>query len=443
MQIDMTNDNPGKLILTFIKPIIAGNIFQQFYSMVDAVIVGQCLGVEALAAVGSTGNITGMMLGFLIGFTTGLTMHCAQKFGAKDWLGVKKSAGNAILISVAVTLIGTAMGIVLVDEVLRWIHTPTEIFRLAKEYLSVMCYGFLFMVAYNMCASLLRAVGNSRTPLLFLVIASFLNIVFDLIFIRAFHWGVVGAAAATVLAQGISTVLCVIYIIKKVPVLHLHKTYFRPDFHIVSRQLSIGVPMALQYSITALGCTVLQSVLNLFGATAIAAYTAAVKIECLITQPYPALGVTLAAYTAQNKGIGAIGRIRQGVRKGFLYCCIYSVLALILVNVLLPYLLPMFITAEKVGAALSYAKIFTLIDSMCYLPLGCIFLFRETLQGSGHAVFPMLGGIVEMVCRIAVSTAASKYGSFELVCLANAGTWVITAVYIITVYCVYVKKKKI
>ena len=187
MQIDMTAGKPGKLILTFIKPIIVGNIFQQLYSMADAVIVGRCLGVEALAAVGSTGNITGMMLGFLMGFTTGLTMYSTQKFGAKDWTGVKQSVGNAIVVSFIITLAGTLMSIGLIDKVLQWMNTPADIYGLSKEYLSIMWFGVLCLVAYKMCASFLRAVGNSRTPLLFLVISSVLNVVLDLIFILLFH----------------------------------------------------------------------------------------------------------------------------------------------------------------------------------------------------------------------------------------------------------------
>ncbi len=443
MQIDMTSGNPGKLILTFIKPIIAGNIFQQLYSMVDAVIVGRCLGVEALAAVGSTGNITGMILGFLTGFTTGLTMYGTQKFGAKDWSGVKKSAGNGVTIVFLVTLFGTVISIGLIDKILQWINTPSDIYALSRDYLTVVCGGFLFMVAYNMCAGLLRSVGDSKTPLLFLMISSVLNVIMDIVFITVFHMGVIGAAAATVLSQGISAALCILYIIKNVPVLHLTKESLRLDWKILSKQLSLGIPMALQYSITALGCIILQSVLNMLGSTAIAAYTAAVKIECIVTQPYPALGVTMAAYAAQNKGKNDTKRIQMGLRKGFQYCMIYSAAALILVNWLLPYLLPMFISGKQMQDVLSYAKIFTWIDSVCYLPLGCIFLFRETLQGSGHALFPMIGGIVEMICRIDISLIASSYLSFEFVCIANAGTWVITAIYIMIVYLIYVKRQKL
>lgn len=443
MQIDMTDGRPGKLIRSFIKPVIIGNIFQQLYSMADAVIVGRCLGAEALAAVGSTGNITGMMLGFLFGFTTGLTMYGTQKFGAKDWSGVRKSAGNGIITAFFVTILGTVVSIGLIDKILQWINTPSDIYNLSKDYLLVMCCGFLFMVAYNMCASLLRSVGNSKTPLLFLAISSVLNVGMDLVFIVVFHWGVIGAATATVLSQGISAGLCIIYIIKRVPVLHLTKESLRVDWKILSTQLSVGIPMALQYSITAIGCVILQSVLNMLGSTAIAAYTAAVKIECLVTQPYPALGVTMAAYAAQNKGKDDIDRIYKGVKKGFQYCLIYSVTAFVMVNLFLPYLLPMFISGTQIHVVLSYAQTFTWIDSMCYLALGCIFLFRETLQGSGHALFPMIGGIVEMVCRIVISCIASTHLSFSLVCAANAGTWIITAAYIMLIYYIYVKNRKI
>lgn len=443
MQIDMTVGKPGKLLVTFIKPIILGNIFQQLYSMTDTVIVGRCLGIEALAAVGSTGNITGMMLGFLIGFTTGLTMYSAQEFGAKDWDGLKNSAGNSIMAACLVTVIGTVLGMGLVDRILQWINTPLDIYKLSREYLMVICGGFIFSVAYNMCAGLLRAVGNSKTPLVFLIISSILNVVMDFVFILFFQWGVTGTAAATVLSQGISAVLCIGYIKKKIPVLHLSKDNLRLRWHVMSKQLSVGLPMALQYSITALGCVMLQSVLNLFGATAIAAYTAAVKIECFVTQPYSAMGVTMAAYAAQNKGCNNVVRIREGIRKGFQYCLFYSVIMVVIVNLMLPYLLAMFIPGEQVQDALNYARIFTRIDSVCYLALGSIFLFRESLQGSGHALFPMIGGGIELIARIVISMMAAASMNYDLVCIANAGTWVITAIYTIIVYGFYVKTKKI
>jgi len=347
MQMDMTAGEPGKVILTFIRPIIAGNIFQQFYSMADTVIVGRCLGVEALAAVGATGTITGLLLGFLMGFTSGLALPCSRFFGAKDIENLKKGVANAILISLAVTVPGTLLSVAVIGGVLHLVNTPPDIYHMAKEYITVICSGFLCMVAYNMCASVLRAVGNSRTPLQFLVLSSGLNIALDFLFILGFGWGVAGAAYATVLSQGTSAVLCIVYIMKKVPVLHLAGRHFKPDFVVIGIQLKNAVPMALQYSVTALGSVFLQSSLNLFGSTAVAGYTAAVKIECIVTQPYPALGMTMASFSAQNKGKGDRRRIQAGVKAGFCYCLLYSMAAVILVNLLLPYIITFFVAGQQ------------------------------------------------------------------------------------------------
>lgn len=440
MQMDMTNGDPGKLILKFIKPIAIGNIFQQFYSMADTVIVGRFLGVRALAAIGSTGNLMGLLLGFLMGCTTGLTILCSQKFGAGDEDGFKRSVMNAIRIAAAVTVVGTLISVLLIRQVLVWMNTPADIYGLSLEYIRIICYGFVFMVAYNMCASILRAIGDSRTPLIFLVVSSVLNIIMDLVFIVVCHWGVAGAAYATVLSQGISAVLCIIHMKRKVPILHVGRAYWSPSEGMTKHQLSIGIPMALQYSITALGCVILQGVLNQLGPTAIAGYTAAMKIECLVTQPYPALGMTLAAYAAQNKGKGEITRIYQGVKKGILYCLGYSVAAFGIVNLILPYLVPLFVS-ESVQSVIGYARTFTLIDSAFYMALGCIFLYRETLQGSGHAIFPMIGGIVELVSRIVFSMIAARHISFAWVCMANALTWLVTAVYIMGVYYGIMRKR--
>lgn len=440
MQMDMTTGDPGKIILTFIKPMIIGNIFQQMYSMADTVIVGQCLGVKALAAVGLTGNIMGMLLGFLMGFTTGLTILCSQRFGAKDMDGLKRSVVNAIRIAIVVTILGTGISVALIDKVLVWMNTPADIYNLSSTYIRIICYGFLFMVAYNMCASMLRAIGNSRTPLVFLILSSALNIILDFVLILRFHLGVAGAAYATIFSQGISVILCIVYIARKVPALHPQKAHIRPISGMTRSQLSVGIPMALQYSITAIGCVILQSILNKLGSNAIAGYTAASKIEALITQPYPALGMTLAAYAAQNKGKGDIPRIQKGIQKGLKYCLGYSLLAFAVVNTILPYVVPMFVSGS-IQEVLHYAIIFTLIDSLFYLPLGCIFLYRESIQGSGHAIFPMIGGVVELASRIVFSIVAARHLNFAWVCMANAGTWLVTAGYILFVYYVVFKKK--
>ncbi len=440
MQLDMTKGEPGKLIRTFIIPIIIGNLCQQLYSMTDTIIVGRTLGVDALAAVGATGTIMGVMLGFLIGFSAGMALYCSQKFGAKDIEGLKKGVGNTIGISLILTIVGTGLAVFFIEDILQIMNTPGDIFERSLSYISVICWGFICMVAYNVCASLLRAVGNSKAPLYFLVISSVLNIALDLIFILICQWGVAGAALATVVSQGVSALLCMGYIVWKVPMLHISFQDISFDRSVIKKQIAMGLPMGLQYSIIGLGTVILQSALNSLGTVAVAAYTAAIRIEWIVIQPYPALGITMAAYASQNKGSGNMERIHAGVKKALQYNIGYSLLAMAAVNFFLPYLLPVFVEGD-ITELLGYARTFTFVDSLCYLPLGCIFLYRETLQGVGKSLYPMMSGVLELVSRILLAVLAAKYASFFLVCLANGGTWIVTAIFLGLCYYVVLYRK--
>lgn len=253
MELDMTKGSPFKLIVRFIIPIIIGNIFQQLYSLVDTVIVGRFVGVKALAAVGATGTITFLLLGFLQGLTTGFTILTAQRFGAGDEEGMKKSVGNAAVLSVIVTVVMTFTSVLIMDWLLRIMRTPADIMDMSREYILIICWGMGFSVLYNLLSSILRAVGNSKVPLYFLVLSAAINIIGDLVLIICFDMGVAGAAVATIASQGISGLLCLVYMVKKVPLLALHKEHLRLDPWCVRNQVSIGIPMALQFSITAVG----------------------------------------------------------------------------------------------------------------------------------------------------------------------------------------------
>ena len=278
MELDMTKGSPFRLIVKFIIPIILGNLFQQLYNLADTVIVGRFVGVQALAAVGATGTISFLILGFLQGLTTGFTVQTAQRFGAGDMEGMKKSVGNAAVLSVIVTIVMTAVSVLIMDWLLGVMQTPEDIMQMSRTYILIICWGMGCSVLYNLLSSILRAVGNSKVPLYFLILSAGINVVGDLVLIINFHMGVAGAAIATVASQGISGVLCLIYMIKKVPALSLRKDHFRLDRWCVRNQISVGVPMALQFSITAVGTIMVQAALNLLGSTVIAAYTAACKV---------------------------------------------------------------------------------------------------------------------------------------------------------------------
>ena len=307
MQTDMTMGKPFKMILNFTIPVFIGNIFQQFYSMVDAIIVGKFVGTKGLAAVGATGTITFLILGFLMGLTAGFTVLTSQKFGAGKMEEMRQTVGNAAVLSAIVSAIMTAVSMLGMRALLVFMHTPADIFDDAYTYIMIICGGIFAQVLYNILASILRALGNSRTPLYFLIISAVLNIILDLVFIIVFHWGAPGAAWATVISQGISGILCLLYIVKYVPELRLKKSDWKLRGNLVKSQISVGIPMGLQFSITAIGTMMVQSALNMLGSYHVAAFTAGNKIENIFTQAYVALGTAMATYNAQNIGAGKAG----------------------------------------------------------------------------------------------------------------------------------------
>lgn len=433
MELDMTKGSPSGLIIKFIVPLIIGNIFQQLYTMVDTIIVGRFVGVRALAAVGATGTISFLIIGFMQGLTMGFTVLTAQRYGAGDSEGLKKSVGCAWLLSAAATVIMTGISLLGMDRLLHLMNTPPDIFEMSKTYIVIICMGMVCTILYNLLASFLRAVGNSRIPLYFLMIAAVLNIVLDLFLILVIPMGVAGAAIATVLSQGISGLLCILYIIKKVPLLRITGEHWQMDYDCCRNQLGIGVPMALQFSITAIGAMLVQSALNMFGSTVVAAYTAACKVEQFMTQPFAAMGMTMATYCAQNRGINDIGRIRRGVRIANIMSAVYAVLIFGVVLFMLPFMIGLFVngdTTEVLGYATTYMK----ICGCFFIPLGMIFIFRNAMQGCGYSFIPMLGGVVELLCRAVVAFAAAYYQSYAGVCFGNASAWLMTGIFLAVAY---------
>ncbi|MEG1847814.1 MAG: MATE family efflux transporter [Lachnospiraceae bacterium] len=438
MELDMTKGSPLKLIVRFMIPLVIGNIFQQFYNMVDTIIVGRYVGVNALAAVGATGTIVFLILGFMQGLTTGFTILTSQRFGAGDYAAMKKSVGNAAVLSIIATIIGTIGSMVCMDGLLRLMHTPADIFADAKAYIMIICLGMGCSILYNLLASILRAVGNSKVPLYFLIVAAVLNIVLDILCVVTFNMGVAGAAWATIISQGVSGILCLFYIMKKVPLLHTTREDWKLDSYCVKNELSIGIPMALQFSITAIGTILVQSALNLLGSVVVAAYTAASKVEQLVTQPFLALGMTMATYGAQNRGVNDYARIKKGIRISVVITVIYALcIAVVVVNVM-PYAIRLFVTGD-VTAILRYAEIYITVCSTCFIPLGLIYLYRNVLQGCGLSLIPMLGGVVELVSRSILAFVAAYYRSYLGVCLANASAWLFTGIFLWIAYLIIMR----
>lgn len=439
MELDMTKGRPLSLITKFIIPIIIGNIFQQLYSMVDTIIVGRFVGVDALAAVGATGSVSFLILGFTQGLTTGFTVMTAQRFGAGDREGMRKSIGSAVILSVIVTVIMTVVSMWGMDALLTVMNTPENIFDMAKEYIMIICAGICCSVLYNIQASILRAIGNSVVPLVLLVISSVVNIVLDYTLIVYGHMGVAGAAYATIISQGLSGILCLIYIIKKVPALHVERRHFKLDEQCVRNQLGVGIPMALQFSITAIGTILVQAALNLLGSTVVASYSVSCKVEQLVTQPFAAMGVTMATYCAQNRGVNDLKRIKSGVKVANVMSAIYAVIVYGVVYLILPYVIRLFVT-EDIDVVLGYARTYIIICGAFFIPLGMIFIFRNALQGCGFGFIPMMGGVVELISRCVAAFVAARLLSYEGVCFANASAWLTAGIFLWLAYRVLMKK---
>ena len=441
MQTDMTVGKPMKMILDFTIPVFIGNVFQQFYNMADAIIVGKFVGTKGLAAVGSTGTIMFLIIGFLMGLTAGFTVLTSQKFGAGKMDEMRQSVGNAAILSIIISVIMTAVSMVGMHSLLTLMHTPEDIFQDAYTYIMIICGGIFAQVLYNILASILRALGNSKIPLYFLIISALLNIVLDLVLIIVFQMGAPGAAIATVVAQGISGVLCLIYIMWKIPLLHLKKEDWHVGGQICAIQLKIGLPMAFQYSITAIGTIVVQSCLNILGSTAAAGFAAASKIEQVFTQAYVALGTTMATYCAQNMGAGKYTRIRKGFKSATLIGFIYAVVTGVIIFFVGKYM-TIFFVSENVNQIMEYVDIYLRCVSVSFLPLVIVNLYRNGIQGMGYGLLPMTAGIAELVGRSGASLIASHFGSYMGICLASPAAWVLAGTLLLIMYFEIMKGKK-
>lgn len=432
-QNDMTVGNPMKIILGFTLPIFIGNVFQQFYNMADAVIVGKFVGNKALAAVGSTGTIMFLIYGFVVGMTAGFTVLTAQKFGAGDMKGMRKTVAGAGILSFVVGALLTILFMVFMKPLLILMNTPSDIFADAYSYIMIVSGGILAQMLYNLLSSILRALGNSKLPLVFLIISALLNIVLDLVFIVGFGMGAKGAAVATVIAQGVSGILCLFYIIAKIPILHLKREDLDVGSTIYKNQLRIGVPMALQYSITAIGTMMVQSSLNILGSTLVAAYTAAGKIEQVVTQAYVAMGTTMATYAAQNMGAGSVKRIREGFKACTVIGVVYSFVAAGFIMTVGKYMTYLFVS-EDVDIIMNSVDIYLKCIGIFFIPLAVVNIYRNGIQGLGYGLLPMMAGVAELIGRGVVAVIAGAKRSYPGVCLAGPAAWVLAGGLLIVMY---------
>ena len=439
VQRDMTKGSPTRIILGFTLPLFLGNVFQQFYNMADTIIVGQFVGTGALAAVGSTGTIMFLITGFATGLGTGFTILTAQRFGAGDMKGMRRSVFTAAVLTVIVSVLVTAVSVIFMHPLLDLMQTPADIYDDAYAYIIVIMWGLAAQMLYNLLSALLRAIGNSKMPLYFLILAAVLNVVLDLVFIINFKMGTAGAAYATVISQGISGLLCLLYIVKAVPIFRLSRRDMVMDGKMMAEQLKVGLPMALQFSITAIGSIMVQTSLNMLGSTLVAAYTAAGKIEQILTQAYVALGTAMANYSAQNVGAGDIPRIRQGFRAATIWGGVYSVVAGVLVMTVGKYLTYLFVSSDA-AMLLDSVDLYLKCIGFFFIPLNIVNAYRNGLQGLGYGLLPMTAGVAELAGRGVIAVISARYSSYFGICMAGPAAWVLAGGLLVVLYFYIVKK---
>lgn len=440
MAKDMTKGNPVKLIAAFAIPIFIGNLFQQFYNIVDIMIVGRFVGVNALAAVGSTSSIMFCVQGIATGMTTGFGVVVSQAFGAKNEKSLRHHVAMSGYLTVFLAVVMTTLLLAVNKSLLQLMNTPEEIFGGAFTYLSIIYGGFCATIAYNLFASILRAIGDSKTPLYFLILSSMLNIALDLVFVLCFHMGVAGVAYATVIAQAVSAVLCALYMSKRYPqIMKASKEEAAFSFRSAAKLMGMGLPMALQFSITSFGTMIVQSTLNLLGETAIAGYTAAQKIQGMICQPYVALGTAMATYCGQNAGAGDYERIKDGFKKCMLVLVGTVILTFFIARVFGGVATTLFVDAAETEVIELSKKYFS-IATWFYLPLACIFIFRNALQGIGYGVDAMFGGVFELAARgILIKIIGTGFG-YAGICFCDPAAWAAALIPIVPLYFYRVKQ---
>lgn len=443
MITDLTKGSPAKVILFFSLPIILGNVFQQVYLFVDTVIVGRFINYQALAGVGVTNGLTFLVFGFVNGITSGLGIRTAQLFGAGDMKRMRHSVGTSLTICIEMTILLTFLALLLTGPVLNLMDVNPEIHSYSYDYLMVVYSGIFAQVGYNIISCILRALGDSRTPLYFLILSSVLNVVLDLLFITRFGWGVRGAAFATVIAQTTSAALCFFYAFSHFPELKLRADDFRMDYRFAWEHLRIGIPMALQFSITATGIVILQSALNDFPATYIAGFTAASKVQSLFVLVPISFGVAIASYVGQNYGAGEIGRVRRGVNVTLLMIvavCIVMSTSMILLS---RPMTSLFLSPDTGGQETPIFKAageYLGVSAMFFPFLYILFLYRNALQGVGRTLLPLLAGVLELVIRTVASMTLPKHFGYNGVILSDVLAWVGACVMLVISYMIQMPK---
>jgi len=434
MTRDLTEGRPLKLILSFAMPMLFGVLFQQFYSFVDTAVVGRYLGAERLAAVGATGSVNFLVIGLCLGLCSGFSIPVAQAFGAKNEKEVRRCVWHAVILSAVLSVVFAAMATILCKPLLRLMNTPEEILDASASYIGIIFAAIPCCVLYNMAGGILRALGDSRTPVAFLIFASLINIVLDLFLIIVCRMDVAGAAVATAVSQLLSGIGCVIVMIRRFPLLHLEKEDRKYDPVLSRKMLGTGLPMGLQFSITAIGSVLVQWSVNGLGVNAVAAVSAAVKLSAFFACVFDALASTMATYAGQNMGARKLDRIHQGLRCASAIGTVYCILAFGTVALFARPLLGVFIDADAAPEVTAMGIRFLTINAAFYIPLLFVNIVRLSIQGMGFTRVAMLAGLSEMLARTAVAVYAVPAIGFTGACLASPAAWVMADVFLFPCY---------
>lgn len=430
---DMTKGSPMKLILGFLIPMLFGLLFQQFYSMMDTIIVGKYLGVQALASVGATGSVNFMIIGFCMGICSGFAIPVAQKFGEKNEVMLRRYVANGAWLAAGFAAAMTIVVCILCRQILVWMRTPGDIIDGAYAYIFVIFLGIPATFLYNMLSGIIRSLGDSTTPLYFLLISSVMNIILDLFTIIVLHMGVAGAAWATVISQAVSGALCFLYMRRKFTILRMHKGEWKPDGASMRTLCSMGIPMGLQYSITAIGSVVLQTAVNTLGSVAVASVTAGSKVSMLFCCPFEAMGSTMATYGGQNVGARRLDRIGEGMKACVTMGAIYAAMALVALYFFSDTIALLFVDASETEILIN-ARRFLLVNSAMYFPLALVNIVRFMIQGLGFSRLAILAGVCEMAARSLVGFCLVPIFGYAGACLSNPSAWIAADLFLIPAY---------
>lgn len=424
---DMTVGSPTRHILLFAVPLLIGNVFQQLYNMVDSVIVGNYVGANALAAVGTCGSMNFFCFSLSAGLSIGIGIVVSQFFGAKNERMVRLTIGNAVFILTVASVIVSVLGFAVCPYVLRLLNCPENILPDSVVYMRTTVCGIIFVAYYNGVASILRALGDSKSPLYFLILSSVVNLALDLVFVLCFGWAVFGVALATCISQAVSAVASAVYAYRRIDYFRLTKSEIHPDGKIIKSSLKIGIPVALQNCMISISMMVLQGVVNTFGEVVMASYTIVMRVEQLVQQPYSSIGAAITNFSGQNLGAGRPERVRQGFLRGTLIVLAFSIAVLPVFWLLGDKIIGVFVRGETEVIAIGSKAL--RITSVCYFMLGMIYVPRAVLNGCGDSGFAVINGVMEVVGRIGFAPILTRIPSlgFWGIWVTTGITWTITA----------------